>query len=110
MMKKVKAFSIFELMALVCVLNIIVIFIILLVTNTHIHSQNKTLTQFQVGDNVYIDALSITGIVDNINNLYDIPRATLLIKSTNGTPTSIENVDVRLLKKVHPSPEDQWKR
>ena len=109
-MKKVKAFTLVEVMVVVAIIAILVAMIIPVIAAKHRHDQNRALIQFQVGDNVYIDALSVTGVVNNINVFYDVPRATLLVKSTNGTPATIEGVDVRLLKKVPPTAEDQWKR
>ncbi len=109
-MKKIKAFTLVEVMAVVCIVGLLATMLIPIIAAKHRRDKNQAQIQFQVGDNVYIDAMSVTGVVNNINNLYDVPRATLLVKSTNGTPATLESVDVRLLKKVPPSLEDQWKR
>ena len=58
---------------------------------------------FNVGDVVYIDSLSITGIVNSSNvgiGPFQNPYVDILIKNTNGLPTLLERINVTLLKKI----------
>jgi prepilin-type N-terminal cleavage/methylation domain-containing protein len=109
MMKKVKAFSLVEVMvvfAIICILFAMLIPVLVTAHNRRVFAHSIV---FHVGDTVSIDALSITGVVVNVNSVYNWPQATLLVKGINGLPTEINPVDIRLLKKVPPSSESEWK-
>ena len=54
---------------------------------------------FVVGDTVYIDGMDITGKVSNVSS-FGIASADLLIKGTNGVPTTLERINVNLLRKI----------
>jgi prepilin-type N-terminal cleavage/methylation domain-containing protein len=111
MMKKVKAFTLIEMLIALAIIGLVLASIIPVFSIGHKRraQEHANVLQLKVGGAVYIDALCITGVVNTVNNLWDIPRVTLLMKGTNGFPTQLESVDVRLLKKVPPSPESEWK-
>lgn len=113
-MKKVKAFTNVELLIVVASILILGSIILAVVEappsrDAISHNGTNSTISIQVGDTVYIDTLSITGVVNEINEIHDrypLPqKATLLIKGTNGIPNELQNVDVRLLKKVQPTPQ-----
>jgi len=107
MIKKVKAFTLIEMLVVLGIICIIAAVILPAFVFLKRHTQQQSVT-YQVGEAVYIDTLCITGIVNGVNNLYQWPRVSLLIKGTNGLPSQLELVDVRLLKKVPPSPQSEW--
>ena len=100
MIKKVKAFTLIEALVIFAMVTMLIVMFLPIFNDTY-----KGVIKTQVGDAVYIDTLCITGIV----NSYNWPRVTLLVKGTNGLPVQLEAIDVRLLKKVPPSPENEWK-
>lgn len=59
-----------------------------------------------LGDTVYIDSLSITG---KVNQLDGDGMVDLLIKNQNGTVSVQPRINSSLLKKVPASPTSNWK-
>lgn len=57
---------------------------------------------FQLGDTVYMDGMDVTG---RVNAVYSGGVVDLLVRSTNGTISTLERINSALLKKV-PEP---WK-
>ena len=109
MMKKVKAFTLAEFMVAIAIIAIFLAILLPALVASHNRLSKEHSMALQIGDTVSIDALSITGVVINVNAVYNWPRATLLVKGINGLPTEINPVDIRLLKKVPPSSESEWK-
>ena len=111
-MKKASAFTVIELLVVIAIIAILAAMLLpkLAAAKRKVQQQQSAdqTIHFKVGDVVYIDTLSITGVVSDLD-YFGIVKATLLLKGTNGIPCVFQNVDVRLLKKVPPTPEDEWK-
>lgn len=113
MMKKLKAFTLVELMVIIAMIGIFSIFVISMVyiskfrTNTQ---KGKPAIEFKVGDFVYFyttPITTVTGMVDNISREgLGFPLiAALNIQGTNGMPYKY-GVNVDLLHKVPETAEN----
>lgn len=72
--------------------------------NSHVESNIK------VGDMVYIDGLDITGRVNQLYGHYSNEQefANILVKGTNGLPSTIDKISTAILNKI--STSDDWKK
>lgn len=106
MMKKIKAFTLVELLVVIVIVSIFSVLIGLPIIMYH--PSHRSAPQVLVGNTMYIDALNITGIVNNVQYYNGHCKVSFLIKGTNGIPITLNDLDARLLKKVSPSPKDEW--
>ena len=106
MMKKIKAFTLVELLIVIAIVSMLSVLIGLPIMVNRQNRQNAP--HVTVGDTMYIDSLNITGIVNAVQYYEGHRKVSLLIKGTNGIPITLNDLDARLLKKVSPSPKDEW--
>ena len=110
-MKKIKAFTLFELLMVIAIVAILAAMAIPMIAFKKNHDEmQKAGILFNVGDTVYIETLSVTGVVNHMTTIFDQSTVNLIVKSTNGVLSEFNGVDTRLLKKVPPTPESEWKR
>ena len=105
-MKKIKAFTLVELLTVIVIVSIFSVLIGLPIIMYH--TRHQSAPQVLVGSTMYIDALNITGVVNNVQYYDGHRKVSLLIKGTNGISITLNDLDARLLKKVSPSPKDEW--
>lgn len=118
-MKNKNAFTLIELMTVICIIAIIAALLMPILSGVKTHHSNNTSTyishtednspysdnnvvnksnQIKVGDLVYIDGLSITGKVNAIDAVS--PFADLLTKDTNGTISVLHHINTATLTKI----------
>ena len=112
-MKYIKAFTLIDVLAVVATLSIIAAMLISalnLATKTHNVKPQSNHVTYAVGDVVTIPTIGVTGVINIARKYYDYQRVDLITKSTNGMSSILEKVDSRLIQKVQPTPEFEWKR
>ena len=111
-MKKVKAFTLIEVMIIVAIIGILAAMVIpaFIHAKAQTNREQNAITAYHIGDSVYIESLGVTGIVNRSVVGINWNYVDLIVKSTNGAVAMLNDVDARLVKRVPPSPESEWKR
>lgn len=110
-MKKVKAFTLIEALVVVAIVCILLAMLIpAIAAGRKADLQKKAAISYQIGDAVYIESLSVTGVVNHSSVGIGWSRVDLIVKSTNGTVTMLKEVEAQLVKRVPPNAENEWKR
>jgi hypothetical protein len=103
MMKKVKAFTLIEL-----VVAFTIVVLVTLVVGTalflavHYQASQKQSTAFNVGDVVYIEGLNFTG---RVNSIERDGKIDIISSTSNSTIMLTYGINPTILKKVKSSPE-----
>ena len=114
-MKHTKAFTLVETLVVVAITAIIFAMALPLFYSAsekakHIRERTEQGIELKVGDVVSIPTLGVVGVVNVARGYTDLQRVDIITKGTNGVASILEEVDSRLVKKVPPTPESEWKR